>query len=80
MTNVNRNPSAHNMGVFIWILPRHSVATHENTLTPVGIAMMTVVTIIGMRSHGDMPDTNMWWAHTPKPSTAIATVENATAR
>ena len=42
--------------------------------------MMTVVTIIGMRSHGDMPETNMWCAHTPKPSTAIATVENATAR
>ena len=33
-----------------------------------------------MRSHGAMPDTNMWCAHTPNPSTAIATVEKATAR
>ena len=60
-----------------WILPRHIVASHEKILMPVGIAISIVVAIIGMRSHGDMPETNMWCAHTLNPSTPIATVENA---
>ena len=47
---------------------------------PVGIAISIVVTIIGTRSQGAMPLTNMWCAQTAKPSTAIATVENAIAR
>ena len=68
------------MGVFMWILPSHSVASHDHTFTPVGTAMMMVVIIMGTRSHEAMPDTNMWWAHTPKPSTAMATSENAMAR
>ena len=68
------------MGAFIWIFPRQRVATHENIFTPVGTAMMMVVIIIGTRSQAAMPDTNMWWAHTPNPSTAMATIENAMAR
>ena len=60
-----------------WITPRHIVASHEKILMPVGIAISIVVTIIGMRSHGAMPETNMWCAHTVNPSTPMATVENA---
>ena len=55
-----------------WILPSHSVATHEKILIPVGTAIRSVVTIIGTRSHGAMPATNMWCAQTEKPSTRIA--------
>ena len=54
--------------------------SQEKIFTPVGMAMMIVVIIIGTRSHAAMPLTNMWWAHTPNPRTAIATVENASAR
>ena len=36
--------------------------------------------MIGMRSHGGMPETNMWCAQTVKPRTPIEIVENATAR
>ena len=36
--------------------------------------------MIGMRSQGGMPETNMWCAHTVKPSTPIEIVEKATAR
>ena len=44
---------------------------------PVGIAISSVVTIIGMRSQSAMPATNMWCAHTEKPSTRIASRERA---
>src|SRR6266536_3394672 len=77
ITNVARKPQANSMGVVRWITPRHIVASHENILIPVGTAIAMVVNIIGMRSHGAMPETNMWCAHTVKPSTPIATVEIA---
>src|SRR5262245_19683266 len=79
-TKVKMNPSANSIGVARLITPSHSVPTHENTLMPVGTAISIVVIIIGMRSHGDMPDTNMWCAHTEKPSTPMLIVENAIAR
>jgi hypothetical protein len=31
---------------------------------PVGTAISSVVSIIGTRSHENMPATNMWWAQT----------------
>ena len=77
---MNRKPSANSIGVVRWITPPHSVATHEKILMPVGTAISIVVIIIGMRSHGAMPETNMWCAQTVKPSTPIATVENAISR
>src|SRR5215471_7094829 len=79
-TNVKMKPSAHSIGVCRWITPFHSVPTHENTLMPVGTAISIVVIIIGMRSHGDMPETNMWCAHTENPRTPMLIVENAMAR
>ena len=47
---------------------------------PVGTAMIAVVTIIGMRIHDCMPETNMWCAQTVKPSTTIASSEKAIIR
>ena len=63
-----------------WSLPSQIVASQENTLIPVGTAMIIEVTIIGMRSHGAMPATNMWCAHTEKPRKRIAISESAIRR
>ena len=60
--------------------PRHSVASQEKTFTPVGTAMIAVVIIIGSRSQAGMPEVNMWWAQTVKPSTTIASSEKAIIR
>ena len=60
--------------------PFHSVASQEKILIPVGTAMIAVVTIIGMRIQSCMPDTNMWCAHTVKPSSTIASSEKAIIR
>src|SRR5665648_630334 len=62
--NIVRKPSAKSSGVSMCSTPRHSVASQEKILIPVGTAMIAVVIIIGMRIHDCMPDTNMWWAHT----------------
>ena len=78
--NIVRNPSAHSIGVSRCSTPRHSVASQEKILMPVGIAMITVVIIIGMRIQSGMPDTNMWCAQTVKPSTTIASSEKAIMR
>ena len=40
------------MGVLKWIRPSQSVASQLNILMPVGTAIRSVVTIIGIRSHG----------------------------
>ena len=42
--------------------------------------MITVVIAIGMRTQAGMPEVNMWCAHTVKPSTTIASSENAIMR
>ena len=60
--------------------PPQSVASHENTLMPVGIAMSSVVIIIGTRSQSAMPATNMWCAQTEKPSTRIPRSDSAISR
>ena len=80
ITNIDMNPRAHSMGVLKWIRPSQSVASQLNTLMPVGTAMRSVVTIIGIRSQGAMPATNMWCAHTENPSTRIATSDIAISR
>jgi hypothetical protein len=56
------------------------VASQEKILIPVGTAMIAVVTIIGMRIHGCMPETNMWCAQTVKPSMTMASSEKAIIR
>ena len=47
--NIVRKPSAQSIGVSKWSTPRHNVASQEKILIPVGIAMIAVVTIIGIR-------------------------------
>ena len=49
-------------------------------MIPVGTAITIEVTIIGTRSHGAIPATNMWCAQTEKPSTRIAISESAISR
>ena len=78
--NIVMNPSANSSGVLRWITPLHNVASHEKILMPVGTAISIVVSIIGTRSQGNIPDTNMWCAQTVNPSTTIATSENAIIR
>src|ERR671936_2467987 len=80
MTNIETKPSANSIGVEKLILPSHIVASQEKTLIPVGTAITTEVTIIGTRSQGAMPETNMWWAQTEKPSTRIAISDSAIRR
>ena len=78
--NIVMKPIAHSIGVSMCSTPRHSVASHEKILTPVGTAMIAVVIIIGSRSHAGIPDVNMWWAQTVKPRITIASSENAIMR
>ena len=78
--NIVMKPSANSIGVDNSITPRHSVASHEKILMPVGTAISIVVIIIGTRSHVHMPDTNMWCAQTVKPSTRIASSDSAIRR
>src|SRR6266550_4646483 len=78
--NIVMKPSANSIGVLRWITPLHSVASQEKILMPVGTAISIVVIIIGTRSQLNMPDTNMWWAHTVNPSTTMAISENAIIR
>ena len=42
--------------------------------------MIDVVIIIGIRIQAAIPETNMWWAQTVKPSTTIASSEKAIIR
>ena len=79
-TNIEMKPSANSIGVRKWSFPSHIVASQEKILIPVGTAMIIDVTIIGTRSHGAMPATNMWWAQTEKPSTRIPISESAISR
>ena len=78
--NIVRKPSAHSIGVSRCSTPRHSVASQEKILMPVGTAMIAVVTIIGIRIQLCMPETNMWCAQTVKPSSTIASSEKAIIR
>ena len=80
IVNMAMKPTANSMGVVKWIFPPHIVAHHEKILIPVGTAISSVVTIIGTRSQSAMPATNMWCAQTEKPSTRIASRDNAISR
>ena len=80
ITNIERKPSANSIGVRRWSFPSQIVASQLKILIPVGMAMSSVVIIIGTRSHDDMPLTNMWCAQTEKPSTTIAISESAISR
>ena len=57
-------------------LPPHSVAIQLRIFTPVGTAMNMVATQKAVTESGPRPETNMWWAHTPKPMKPMAMPEN----
>ncbi len=78
--NMETKPSAQSMGVRRCSFPSQSVASQLKTFTPVGTAISSVVIIIGTRRYGAIPETNMWCAHTEKPSTRIAISETAISR
>ena len=80
ITNIDRKPSAKKKGVLKWSFPSQIVASQLKILIPVGTAIRSVVIIIGTRSHDAMPLTNMWCAHTEKPSTTIAISDSAISR
>ena len=60
-------PRANSIGVARTIRPPHMVANHENTLIPVGTAMIMVADVkVGPRVL-IQPDVNMCLAHTMNP-------------
>jgi len=70
---VNRkiNPRAQRTGVSYLILDPWRVASHLNTLIPVGTAIIMVTAVKYAGVSTSSPTVNMWWAHTINPSTAI---------
>ncbi len=70
---VNRkiNPIAHSIGAVYLMLEPWSVASHLNTLIPVGTAIIMVAAVKYARVSTSIPTVNMWWAHTINPRTAI---------
>ena len=53
------------------------MAVQLNTLIADGIATRKLRIEKTIPAYIDWPETNMWWPQTRKPSTAIATLENA---
>lgn len=47
------------------------VASHLNTLTPVGMAMIIVAAVKYARVSTSIPTVNIWWAQTIKPRKPI---------
>lgn len=50
------------------------VASHLNTLIPVGTAMIMVVAVKYARVSTSIPTVNIWWAHTINPKIPILTM------
>jgi hypothetical protein len=46
-----------------------------NVFTADGMAMASETAMNDARTRGSMPEENMWWAHTPKLRTPMASVE-----
>src|SRR5262245_8161451 len=67
-------PSAHSMGVFIWMRARHSVASKVKVFTADGTAISIVKAAKAMPMYGLMPEMNMWWPQTTKLRPEIAII------
>ena len=50
------------------------VASHLNTLTPVGMAIIMVAEVKYARVSTSIPTVNIWWAQTMKPKNPIDTM------
>jgi len=71
--NVNKNtkPNAHNKEVSIKKWEPKKVANQENTLIPVGTAIIIVAAVKYARVSTSIPTVNIWWAQTIKPKPPI---------
>ena len=78
-TNSDTNPSAKSMAGVRRMLPPHRVNSQLKVFTADGTAMMRVVVMKAVPSHGFMPLTNMWWPHTRKPRIPMALVDSTMA-
>ena len=76
--NCAMKPSAKSIGLRSRTDPPHTVPSQLKIFTPVGTAMSIVARPNAEVATGPMPDTNMWWAHTPQPRNPIAMPENTT--
>src|SRR5688572_9300486 len=76
MVNIPTRPTANSMAVSNLSLPPHIVANQFRIFTPVGTAMNMVDSEKAVTARGPMPETNMWWAHTPQPMKPMAIPEN----
>ena len=75
MVNIDTTPVANSIAVVNLILPPHMAASQFRSFTPVGTAMNIVETEKAATEIGPIPDTNMWWAHTPQPMKPMAMPE-----
>lgn len=73
---VNRkiNPRAQSIGVSNLIREPKIVASHLNTLIPVGTAIIMVAAVKYARVSTSMPTVNMWCAHTINPRIPIPNI------
>ena len=60
MVNRKINPSAHNIGAVYFTLDPWRVASHLNTLIPVGTAIIIVAAVKYARVSTSIPTVNMW--------------------
>jgi hypothetical protein len=77
MTNVNRNPRMKSIGVRRSGRPAMIVAIQANTWIPLGMVIIRLAAEKNVRAMAGMPVANMWWTHTPNPTTAVAMVARA---
>lgn len=70
---VNRkmNPIVHSIVVVYLIFAPYIVASHLNTLIPVGTAIIIVAAVKYARVSTSIPTVNMWCAHTINPTIEI---------
>jgi len=50
------------------------VASHLNTLIPVGTAIIIVAAVKYARVSTSIPTVNIWWAHTIKPKIPMPSI------
>ena len=79
ITNVERKPAAKKRGVFITIVPRHSVASQLKILIPVGIAIANEDSMKNASTTVAVGVANMWCAHTSMLRNVIPAAEATTA-
>ena len=58
--------------------PYQIVASHATIDTPLGIVTVMLAPLKNDMANCGSPVANMWWTHTPEPTTPVATVANAT--